>query len=74
MRYVIQCFTVYRWEAGKAIVQGYKDSEQRSLDLNPGSLSPESGIVAMVTKGFLVARWTLSKSQEPFRVIQYKPG
>lgn len=36
-------------EQAKQLAQGHKGGEERSLDLNPGSLSPESGITAMPT-------------------------
>ena len=44
MYYNIQHFT--DGKQTKQLAQGHKDSEEESLDLNPGRLSPESGIIA----------------------------
>lgn len=47
MYYNVQYFT--DGKQAKQLAQGHEDSEGRSLDLNPASLSPESGITAMAT-------------------------
>ena len=47
MYYNIQHFT--DGKQAKQLAQGHKDSEEESLDLNPGLLSPESGIIATAT-------------------------
>lgn len=72
MQYDVQHFTDDK--QAKQLAQGHKDSEQRCLNLNSGSLLPKSGITAIVTEGFSGARWALSKSAELFGVIQNKPG